>query len=55
MLIQKLWLDAQIDIGRHAIGSMIRDDQNPAKARGPDYPVCLVDHRSLPSICHQPG
>lgn len=53
MIIEQGWIDAEVDILRHPIGSMVGNYENAPETGLADQPERFA-HRSLPCICHQP-
>lgn len=53
MIIEQGWINTQVDILRHPIGSMVGNYENAPETGLADQPERFA-HRSLPCICHQP-
>ena len=55
VLVQQCRIDAKIDGVRNPVGSVVGDDQDPAKARGAEDLEGFGNHRSAPTKVHHSG
>jgi hypothetical protein len=59
VLAQQRRVDAEVDVGGHAVRGMVGNDQDAAETRLAEHAEGLgLDfrlHLKLPCICHQPG